>query len=494
MFVPGAIANSFAASATKTPRRGRSRSRGRDVGDGWNWAVQQILDHLAHRAVQPAGRIDDEHKQGRALVGGSADNAVDVRGSHRVDDPIQVTDDDARGALPRNNRGWSREVKRRQRDEYDRHSRRPSVKGAHSEIPRGPLYRQVVTKASEPVCGSARRLLPSRRSAMDKRTRVLAALRGEAVDRVPISFWGHHYVAENSADGLAQETLRQLQRFDWDFVKPQSRAQAFAEMWGLTYTPSRVAHQKYTTTHVPVAGPAELARLQPADPTAGALGEQLQALRTIRAAAGPSVPIIWTVFSPLMIARYLLPGDAAQLLEIARTEPDALTVALEAIAETLVGYVRACLASGADGVFYATNLATREMLSMDECARFQRPYDLRVLAQAVAAPFNVMHICRQDGLFDAFADYPVAAFSWALGPGNPSLAEAHRSTGRAVMGGIPAALGTRTATDVAERVQAALVTMARRWLLLAPDCSIDIATPDEVLLAARDAARGTRSA
>src|SRR6266542_1026744 len=69
-------------------------------------------------------------------------------------------------------------------------------------------------------------------------------------------------------------------------------------------------------------------------------GEQLQALRTIRAAAGPSVLIIWTVFSPLMIARYLLPVDAAQLLEIARTEPDALTVALEAIAETLVGYVR----------------------------------------------------------------------------------------------------------------------------------------------------------
>src|SRR6266498_2819428 len=66
-------------------------------------------------------------------------------------------------------------------------------------------------------------------------------------------------------------------------------------------------------------------------------------------------------------------------------------------------------------------------------------------------------------------------------------------TGRAVMGGIPAALGTHTATDVAERVRAAMDIMARRWLLLAPDCSIDIATLDELLLAARDAARGTRS-
>jgi hypothetical protein len=36
--------------------------------------------------------------------------------------------------------------------------------------------------------------------------------------------------------------------------------------------------------------------------------------------------------------------------------------------------------------------------------------------------------------------------------------------------------------------------MAGRWLLVAPDCSIDIATPAELLLAARDAARGARHA
>jgi len=198
---------------------------------------------------------------------------------------------------------------------------------------------------------------------MNKRERVLSAFRGEAVDRVPISFWGHHYVAENSADGLADETLRQLDRFDWDFLKPQSRAQAFAEMWGLTYTPSAREETKYTTTHIPLTDAGDLQRLQPADATSGALGEQLQALRRIREAAGPSVPIVWTVFSPLMICRYLLTGDVDQVLEIARTAPGALAAGLEAITETLVGYVRACLANGADGVFYATNLARRGMLT-----------------------------------------------------------------------------------------------------------------------------------
>ena len=65
---------------------------------------------------------------------------------------------------------------------------------------------------------------------MTKRERVLAALRGEAVDRVPLAFWLHNFAAENSAAGLAAETLRLLRAFDWDFLKPQSRAQCFAEM------------------------------------------------------------------------------------------------------------------------------------------------------------------------------------------------------------------------------------------------------------------------
>src|SRR5205085_156970 len=60
--------------------------------------------------------------------------------------------------------------------------------------------------------------------AMTKRARVMAALRGEPVDRVPLSFWLHNFVTENSAAGLAAETLRLARTFDWDFLKPVARA------------------------------------------------------------------------------------------------------------------------------------------------------------------------------------------------------------------------------------------------------------------------------
>ena len=319
-----------------------------------------------------------------------------------------------------------------------------------------------------------------------KRERVLAALRGDPVDRVPLSFWLHNFVAENSAKGLADETLRLVRVFDWDFLKPQSRAQCFAEMWGLTYRPSTDRAIQYSVTQTPLAGAADAARLSPVDPRTGALGEQLDALARIRAGVGADTPIIWTVFAPVMVLPYLLRGGREQALAIARTEPKAMDAALRAIAETLAAYARACVEAGADGLFYATNIARADSLTVEECRRFQRPHDLRILAAVETAPFNLLHVCGPAVHFDEFADYPVAAFSWALGGGNPSLADVHRRTGRAVVGGLPAKpeIASMSAEQLAVRARSAVDEMRGRALLLGPDCSINPDTPEALLHAA----------
>jgi uroporphyrinogen decarboxylase len=322
---------------------------------------------------------------------------------------------------------------------------------------------------------------------MTRRERVAAALSGAPVDRVPLAFWAHNFATENSARSLADETLRLARTFDWDFLKPQSRAQCFAEMWGLQYRASGERATPYTGTHVPLAGAADLARLAPADPTTGALGEQLEALRLIRAGVGADTPIIWTVFSPLMVVPYLLPGGREEMFRAMRTAPAALEHALAVIADTLAAYAKAAVAAGADGLFYATNVATRELMTAEECRRFQRPFDLTVLTAVAGAPFNLAHVCGAGVLFDEFVDYPVTAFSWAMAPGNPSLAEGHRRTGRAVVGGLPAKPVTKTLTaeEMADRARAAVRDTGGRWHLLGPDCSIDPDTPDAVLRAAR---------
>ena len=149
------------------------------------------------------------------------------------------------------------------------------------------------------------------------------------------------------------------------------------------------------------------------------------------------------------------------------------------------------MAAGADGLFYATNVATRALMSAEECRRWQRPWDLRILEAVAGAPFNLLHVCGAGIHLDEFADYPVTALSFATVPGNPTLAAAHGKTGRAVVGGLPAKPEIAGLTEAAlvERTASARREMQDRWLLLGPDCSINPDTPERLLHAVGAAAR-----
>jgi uroporphyrinogen decarboxylase len=187
-------------------------------------------------------------------------------------------------------------------------------------------------------------------------------------------------------------------------------------------------------------------------------------------------------------------GGRDQALALARSAPRETEHALGVMTDTLAEYARACLAAGADGLFYATNVATQSLMTAEECRRWQRPWDLRVLEAVAAAPFNLLHVCGTRIHFDEFADYPVTAFSWAIVPGNPSLDTVHVRTGHAVVGGLPAKpeIASMTADDLVARARRALDEMTGRWLLLGPDCSINPDTPEPLLDAVGEAVRAGR--
>ena len=326
---------------------------------------------------------------------------------------------------------------------------------------------------------------------MTKRERVMAAVRGNQVDRVPVSLWLHNFATENSAETLTAETLRLAHRFDWDFLKPQSRAQCFAEMWGFRYMPSRERATPYTVTRAPLTTAEDLLRLEPADPRTGALAEQLQALRAIRKAVGSETPIIWTVFSPLMVLPFLLAGGRSAAVSLLRSQPAAVDHALNAMTETLAAYARAAVAEGADGLFYATNMATQELSTAAECRRFQRPSrsaDSRAGPECALQPAPRL---RHRNSLRRVRRLSRDSLSWAIVPGNPSLTEAHRRTGRAVVGGLPAKPVIRTLepAEITARGRQAIAEMHGRHLLLGPDCSIDPDTPEPVMDAATGATR-----
>jgi uroporphyrinogen decarboxylase len=175
-----------------------------------------------------------------------------------------------------------------------------------------------------------------------------------------------------------------------------------------------------------------------------------------------------------------------------RTHPEAVRAALDTVTATFEPFVRELLRAGADGIFFATvDWATSDRLSAADYRSWARPTDLKLLAAATGAPFNVLHVCRSRNLLFELADYPVSAFSWAATEeSNPSLADAIQRLKGAVMGGIShdGALVDPGPERALEEFRVALeATGGRRWLA-APGCSIPPATPPATLAALRAAA------
>ena len=329
---------------------------------------------------------------------------------------------------------------------------------------------------------------------MNRVERVNAALRGEQVDHVPVSFWGHSYLREWSSEGLAGAMLDSYRAHNWDFIKVNPRASYHVEDWGAKLQPSGDANRGPTFVDVPVKGPADWRRIGPLDPVAGVLGEQLAALRLVNDALGGDAWFVQTVFSPLSVAKYLVGNKPGPVVDSIREHPEDLKQALETITETFAAYARACIDAGAAGIFFATTgWATRAALSQEEYLRFGREYDLRVLAAVQdGAPFNILHNCGADIYFDLLADYPVSAMSWASTlPGNPTLAEGMRRTRAAVMGGVneKTTLADGTPAEVEAEVRQAIQQTGGRHVLIAPGCSIPPRTPPANLNAASRAVR-----
>lgn len=327
---------------------------------------------------------------------------------------------------------------------------------------------------------------------MNKKERVDAALRGEPVDRVPASMWGHDFEREWSAHGLAEAMVENFTRYDWDYLKVNPRASYHVEDWKVKARPSGVKYQEPVFEQTPIKSSSDWKRLRPLEPDHGVLGEQLKALQLINHSVGYDAYFVQTIFCPLGVAKYLAGNKTEPVLQTIREDRSAMHAALRVITETFATFAIACMEYGASGIFYATNgWASKSMLTPDQYREFGEQYDLEFLdAIKKRAKFNILHNCGSAIYFDQLATYPVHALNWAAGEGgNPSLLDGKKRSGKAVMGGISqhSVLKSGSPSQVREEVAQAIESTGGERLLLAPGCAIDPQTPVKNLEAVREA-------
>lgn len=303
--------------------------------------------------------------------------------------------------------------------------------------------------------------------------RVRAALRSEAVDRPPYSFWTHFPGVDLDPEQLARTTLAFARELDLDFVKAMPNGQFCTEDWGVVSDFSEVAKGGVARVVRPaIREPGDWRAIGRLDVSQGAFGRELEQLGALCNAIGKETPILATAFSPLTVAQKL--AGALDYRTHLQSDPQAVLQALDAIAATMADYVREALRRGCAGVFFATQESSFARMDMPSYQRFGQPGDLEVLAAAQPGWFNAIHMHGDSVMFDLLSSYPVTALNWHIGETPPLLREyAARDARKPVLGGLQRMALTQGALATLEAdIGDAMHATGGRGLLFGPGCVI----------------------
>ncbi len=330
------------------------------------------------------------------------------------------------------------------------------------------------------------------REQLTHKERVKRVLEGREVDRPVVSAWRHFFDKENTKPDLVKSMIGFQRKYDWDFIKINSRASYHVEDWGMRFRYSNDSMVKPSPEIYPVAEKSDWEKIKPLDWRSGALGETLNAGKEILAQTGSEVFCLPTIFSPLSIAGDLI-KDEGRFIEMMHEAPDDLHKTLESITATFSGYVGEFMQIGMAGIFFATTeWASRDRITEEQYLEFGRPYDLRVLQAAGSGIFNVVHVCKANNMLPLFRDYPVPVLSWnPFEAGNLSIHQAAQITDKIFLTGIDqnGVLINGSEDQIRSQIENSFRDSPPGRLMIGPGCAVKVNTPDENLFALSNAVK-----
>jgi len=310
---------------------------------------------------------------------------------------------------------------------------------------------------------------------MTKFERLRAALAGEAVDRLPYSFWYHFLdipLADRAGEKLATAELEFYRAYDPDFLKV---------MHDIPYDLPEGMGKAETLAEwrcVPVVEPNE-----------GNLGRHLEAIRLILAEIGDEAPVIDTVFNPFAYAEKITGG---RTLELLRENPEEFHIGLRRIAETLSLWAETLVRQGAAGIYLAVQGATADVMSEEAYEKDFLPYDRQILEQVEDIAFlNVLHLHGAGLHWKLWERLSFNVLSWSSNLTPPSIAEARKSYSGCIAAGVnEMEIGGYAPQQVKDEIREAIEATGGRGLIVAPGCAVPTDCPPANLHAFKEAVAG----
>lgn len=250
---------------------------------------------------------------------------------------------------------------------------------------------------------------------MNSTERIRAILANQEVDRPAVSGWVHLPLVDRHVDDFVRATISFTDYNRFDFIKVMTNGHYAAEAYG-----AEIKYSKDTTRwageflRYPVRNAADAAALPVLDRDNPVFVREKEIVRRLKEHYQGTLPIIGTLFTPLMWFQEIFSCAQQQpTIRFMREHGQELEHALRAITDTSIHYLSQLVEGGVDGIFFATQYA-RNIITNEEFNRFCRPYELEILDYLRGKTwFDMLHVHGDANLdFNRILDYPVHALNW----------------------------------------------------------------------------------
>ncbi len=303
---------------------------------------------------------------------------------------------------------------------------------------------------------------------MTKKERVLSAVKGKSVDRIPFSLWYHfRWLEFPSGEPLAEEELRFYKMYDPDFLKV---------MHDIPYElPEGVSV---------IENPEDWYKLDILSEDTKNFSAQRKALDIIIRNLPDDGFVIDTIFSTFAYAEKL---TGKKTLKHLKDNPKALHYGLEVIARSLANFIASCKDIGLSGIYMALQGANRDIMDPDTYRQHFMPYDMIIWESARNFDFNILHLHGYQLMFDVVKVFNPEVITWSNRLTPPSLELARSLYDGCIATGLnEEAIINYSPEDVRKEVLKTIIEAGAKKLIVAPGCAVPTETPKENLLAIRE--------
>lgn len=292
---------------------------------------------------------------------------------------------------------------------------------------------------------------------MNKRERLQAVLRKEAVDYVPSSYW-FHFMDLSEVKAKAEAHLRFHQATDMDMMK--------------------VMYEFGYGTEQKITKPSDWEHITTQGRNAPEYKKQVELIKRIQDGLQEDCMIFTTMFGAFKMAQFM--AGEEMLMQHLVEAPQSVLAGIRAIADMLADWASGFCGLGIDGIMYAAQYAEKTRFSRAFWEMTVKPCDEMVLNQIQKEKkYILLHMCgmAQYGKevdLERFAGYPMDIASWAVYSSHLSLREGRAMFPCAILGGMDnyGSLIRDDSNAIRQDVQNVIAEAGAEGLILGADCVI----------------------